>query len=130
MDLARSSRPTARDAESSVARLVGRALLLELRRLRAALSEEVILELSHPDALTRLADQVEPVLVDEHLRMLQPLLPSRLGNLIKDLLTQLTANGRPVEALKLLAEFYALNGSCHANYPVLSHETRVPGASE
>src|SRR5512139_2547466 len=47
----------------------------EVRREGRALSEEELLALGHPDLLALRAREIEPVLVHEHLRVLEPHLP-------------------------------------------------------
>src|SRR5690606_40499456 len=50
-----------------------RSLANKIGRCCGALAEEILLEFRHPDALSLLADQIETVLIDQHLRMLEPL---------------------------------------------------------
>lgn len=61
-------------------------------------------------------DRRKPVLIDQYGLLLHPLLPGFFGNIVKDTLAQVTGVGRPVEAFRLFAEFYAIYHSGHVRY--------------
>ena len=65
-------------------------------------------------ALTRaLIGEIQPVFVDQHGLVLEPLRPGLLGNVLVDALAQLARIGRAVEPFGLAAELHALHHSCH-----------------
>jgi len=93
-------------------------------RLGAAISPKELLELGHPNALTVFAGDVQTILVDQHLRMLEPLPPGGLGHGVEDFLPELTFEWRLIEAFGHLTELDALNGSRHG--PTILPRARRP----
>jgi len=99
-----------------------------VRRLGAAFAPEELLELGHPNALTLFTRHVETVFIDQHLRVLEPLAPGRLGYGIEDLLAELALERRLLETLGDLTQLDALNGSRHeadnlaAGQPLVNQE--------
>src|SRR5687767_10319237 len=81
--------------------------------LRGALTPEELLQLGHPDALPLLARDVQAVLVDQHLRVFEPLPPGGLGDGVEDLLSELTLERGLLQTFGLLTQLDALNGSRH-----------------
>src|SRR4051794_9070329 len=85
----------------------------EFSRLGAAITPEKLLELGHPNALAAFTGDVQAVLVDQHLRVLQPLPPGGLGHGVEDLLPELAFERRLLQTFGLLTKLDALNGSRH-----------------
>src|SRR6266851_835202 len=95
-----------------------RTLPLGLRRLvvgrqRRALAEEVLLRLVEKDLVRLLASPGEPVLVHDHLEMLQPHLPRLLRDAVVDPLPQLVGERLVFQAGQLALELDALHHSRH-----------------
>src|SRR5262245_2978094 len=86
-----------------------------VRRQLRPLAEEELVRLLEEDRLPARRGEVEPVLVDDHLRVLQPQLPGLLGDAVVDLLAQLVVERLVDDAWKLLAELRAHDDArfCH-----------------
>src|SRR5262249_33401617 len=78
-----------------------------------ALPEKVFFTLRHPQALSALARHVQPVLVDEHLRVLEPFPPSLLGDVRVETFAELTLERGLVEPLRLVTELDAIDQMRH-----------------
>jgi hypothetical protein len=63
--------------------------------------------------------QVQAVLVEQHGLVLEPGGPGLLADALEDLLAELARVGREVQALGFLAQFDALNHSCHGQLLVI-----------
>jgi hypothetical protein len=66
----------------------------EVGGLSAAFTPKKLLEFGHPDALALFTRDVEPVLIDQHFRVFEPLTPSGLRDGVEDLLAEFTLEGR------------------------------------
>src|SRR5712691_2877914 len=64
-----------------------------------------------------LVGEVEPVLVHQHLLVLEPLLPRYLRHVLEDALAELAGIGRVLEPLGLAPELDALHHPCHVAAP-------------
>src|SRR6185312_2398559 len=82
-------------------------------RERRPLAEEVLLDLLAQDLLRLGRHEVEPVLVDQHLRVLEPHQPRLLRDVVVDALAELVLERLPPHAGELLAQLHALDHSCH-----------------
>src|SRR5687767_5807393 len=60
-----------------------------------------------------LVGEVEPVLVHQHLLVLEPLPPRFLRHVLEDALAELARIGREIESLGLATELDALDHACH-----------------
>jgi hypothetical protein len=89
--------------------LIGRSN--EIGWLGSAFTPEELLELGHPNSLALFTGDVQTVLVDQHLRVLEPLPPGRLGYGVEDLLPEFTFERRLFQTFGLLTKLDALNGS-------------------
>src|SRR5579864_7110198 len=77
-------------------------------RQRRAFAEEIIFHLLEQEFLRFLSAEVQPVLVHDHLHLLQPHLPGFLGDALIDALAERMAiEGRLVEPRHFLLEFDA-----------------------
>src|SRR5688500_17162646 len=81
---------------------------LELGRGGGALAEEELLALGHPQALPRLAREIQAILVDQHLGVLEPAAPGLRRNVVEHTLTELALEGRLLEAVEVLVELHAV----------------------
>src|SRR2546421_12427591 len=77
------------------------------------LAEEVLAHLLLEVLSRPRVGEVQPVLVHQHLLVLEPLLPSFLGNALPELLSQLAGIGREIEAFGLLLELDAVHHARH-----------------
>src|SRR5262249_52146271 len=93
-----------------------------------AFAEEILLALRHPDLLTLVAREIQPVLVHEHLGVLDPGPPRLLRDVLEDLLTELTLERGPFESFCLPAELQAMHGARHDDArlitPAVAHRQR------
>src|SRR5262245_14743839 len=71
-------------------------------------AEEMLLHLAHKIIPSFLVGKVEPVLIHQHLLMLQPLPPGLLRYLLENALAQLAWIGREIKAFRLAAQLDAL----------------------
>src|SRR5947199_9232373 len=86
---------------------------LVVGRESGALAEEVLLRLVEQDLVRLLAAAGEPVLVHDHLEMLEPHLPRLLRNVVVDALPELVVERAVLEPGKLLLELHALHHPRH-----------------
>src|SRR3990172_331693 len=87
-----------------------------LRRLRPA-AEQEFLHLAGQELAGLGLEEHEPVLVDQHGLVSEPLLPGLLRDLVVNALAELTRIRRAIETFRLAAEQYALDHSCHCRTP-------------
>src|SRR5882724_11669070 len=85
-----------------------------VRRELRTLAEEIFFELVHPELLPRGGQEIDAVLVDDHLRVLEPEPPSLLRHVVEDALAQGALQRRLLEAFHFFPELHALNSSSHA----------------
>ena len=87
-----------------------------LRGLGSA-AKEILLHLRDQE-LARLGfERHEPVLVDQHRLVAEPLLPGFLRNILENALAELTWIRRAIEAFRFAAELDALDHSGHSGSP-------------
>src|ERR1022692_3738049 len=80
----------------------------EIRRQGGPFAEEIIVHLLQQEFLRLLGAEVEPILVHEHLHVLDPHLPGFLGDVLENLLPERMAlEGRLIEPFHLLLELHA-----------------------
>src|ERR1017187_6212798 len=82
-------------------------------RLLGSFAEEVRFHLLDDELLVFLLPRLQTVLVEQHLHVLLPLLPSQLGDVVVDALSQGAIEWRLVEALHFATHLYAIHHSCH-----------------
>ncbi|MNC97590.1 hypothetical protein D3C83_152920 [compost metagenome] len=75
------------------------------------------LHLLHQVIAGLLVGEVQPVLIDQHFLLLEPLLPRFLRNVVEHLLAEGPGIGREIKTFSLTAEFHALDHSCHVGAP-------------
>src|SRR6185436_4055261 len=78
-----------------------------------AFAEEMPLGLLHEVLARARIGEVEPVLVDQHGLLLEPLRPGFLGDALPDALAERAGVGREVHAFGLAPQLHALHHSCH-----------------
>src|SRR5437763_16029300 len=88
-------------------------------RLVSARAEEMILHLPLQVLTCALVREVQPVLVDQHRLLLQPLLPGFLADALVDALAQFAGIGGKVETLGVATELDAVDGACHSRLLVI-----------
>src|SRR5690606_12615157 len=101
-------------------RAVARSRLTLFRRdvalgLRGTLAEEKFLHLLAQELARLGLDDDEPVLVDQHRLVAEPLLPGFPGDVFIDALAEFPRIGRPLEPLGFAAQQHALDGSAHGH---------------
>src|SRR5688572_21108749 len=79
--------------------------------------EEIFLHLAHQELARLRLEGHEPVLVDQHRLVPEPLLPGFLRDVLEDALPELTRIRRPLEAFRLAAELHAVDHSGHLSTP-------------
>ena len=87
-----------------------------LRGLGSA-AKEVFLHLRDQEFSRFRFEGHEPVLVDQHRLVAEPLLPGFLRNIFENALAKLTGIRRPIEAFRFAAELDALDHSSHSGSP-------------
>src|SRR4051812_452872 len=97
----------------AMARVIGRLGRDVVSGLGAAVAPEKLFELGDPNAFTGFTGHVQAILVDDHFRVLEPLAPCGLGDVIEHFLAELTFEGWLLQAFRLLTQLDALNGSRH-----------------
>src|SRR5574338_1196456 len=114
----------ARPSQPSVAvRLLGHVIG---RRLHATAAEQKLLALLLQHLVRLLRREVEPVLVDDPLRVFDPLLPGPRGDRVVDALAQGIVERLVGQARELLAEFCALDHTAHARVDSTKTATTGP----
>src|SRR3954454_5772854 len=88
------------------------------RRSLGATAEEVVLHLALEVLAGALVRQVQPVLVDQHGLLLEPLLPGFLADAVVDPLAQFAGIGGKVEALGFATELDAVDRAWHSRSPL------------
>src|SRR5688572_15392536 len=73
-----------------------------------ARAEEMLLLLLREVVASFLVGKVEPVLVDQHLLLLEPLLPGFLGDVLEDTLAQCARIRWKIKAFCLAPQLYAI----------------------
>src|SRR5262249_53568382 len=106
-----------------------------VRRALAALPEEELLRLLHQQLLTLRRRQIEAVLLDDHLRELDPLPPRILGDAVEDPLPELVLERLVEHGGELLPQLRALDHPRHglkdmASFADGGDEDDPTGASE
>jgi len=74
---------------------------------RRTLAEEELLHLPHDYLLILFARRVETVLIEQHLAELRPLIPGFLGDVLVDLLAQVSIEGWLGQSGQLFLQFCA-----------------------
>src|SRR5271165_3043425 len=77
--------------------------------LLGAFTEEIGFHLLHDELLVIFLPGLKAVFVEQHLHVLLPLLPCKLGDLVVDALSQFAIEGRLVEAFHLASHLDALH---------------------
>src|SRR4051812_33696844 len=90
---------------------------LVVRRQLRAFAEEELLRLIEEDLVRLLGAAPEPVLVHDHLEMLEPQLPGVLRDAFVDALAQVVVPRLELEAGQLLPDLCALHHPGHRNSP-------------
>ena len=102
-------------------------------RFISAITKEVFLHLTGQVLTCSQICQIEPVFIDQHGLVLQPIGPSLFGDAFIDLFAQVARVGRKVQAIQGLVEFDALNRASHNKkillYKCLYLKTKYPFVS-